>query len=68
MRNVKIHAIPSDYLSPPVQGSSFCTDMVSYDDYKKLEGMFIDVASSMRESKPFFMQNNFAMEISNNEF
>lgn len=62
MRNVKIHAIPSDYLSPPVQGSSFCTDMISYDDYKKLEGMFIDVASENALLKKFIRESCYVFD------
>lgn len=62
MKNVKIHAIPSDCLSPPVQGSSFCTDMVSYDDYKKLEGMFIDVASENALLKKFIRESCYVFD------
>ncbi|EAA6286358.1 ead/Ea22-like family protein [Salmonella enterica subsp. enterica serovar Agama] len=37
MKEVKIYAIVSDQLSPPITGESFCTDMVRHSDYADLE-------------------------------
>lgn len=37
VKEVKIYAIVSDQLSPPITGESFCTDMVRHSDYADLE-------------------------------
>ncbi|MFN0327469.1 Eae protein [Salmonella enterica] len=49
MKEVKIYAIVSDQLSPPITGESFCTDMVRHSDYAELEAKYAALAE-VRES------------------
>lgn len=45
MKEVKIHTILSDQLSPPITGESFCTDMVRHSDYAELEAKCMVLAA-----------------------
>ncbi|EHC9691388.1 Eae-like protein [Salmonella enterica subsp. diarizonae] len=53
MKEVKIHTIVSDQLSPPITGESFCTDMVRHSDYADLEEKCAALAlrDDMRQSR-----------------
>ncbi|EHK0684308.1 Eae-like protein [Salmonella enterica subsp. enterica serovar Kingston] len=68
MKEVKIHTIVSDQLSPPITGESFCTDMVRHSDYAELEDKYAALAADNDKAMESLKQADAVVKLAHEKF